>query len=281
MSVPDSFRVGTTGAGVGVLVGMAVGVAVVVSTVMLAEPPAPAVSFELTSALLFFTPAVVPVMLTLKVHLSLAASVAPDTVIVVEPAVAVIVPPPHDPVNPLGVATTRPAGRESSKDTPVSPMVPFVLMTVKVKLVVLSSGIVEAPNALMASTGVITVILADAVLPVPPFEEVTVTLFTFTPPENRSNTLTLKVHLSPPASVAPDRVIVVEPSVAVIVPPPHDPVNPLGVDTTMVVGSESVNPTPVSEAMVLGFVMLKVRLVGTRSGTVAAPNALEIVGGAT
>src|SRR5215467_1784966 len=68
-------------------------------------------SMEVTAEVLFFRPAVVPVTLTWNVHTLFAASVAPDRLTPPLPAVAVMVPPPHDPLRPLGVATTRPAGR--------------------------------------------------------------------------------------------------------------------------------------------------------------------------
>src|SRR5882672_186825 len=80
-------------------------------------------SVDVTCTLLFFAPAVVPVTFTLKVHEVLVARVAPDRLTELEPATAVMVPPPHEPVRPFGVATTKPAGRLSVKATPVSEMV--------------------------------------------------------------------------------------------------------------------------------------------------------------
>src|SRR5258707_1138591 len=66
---------------------------------------------ELTCTLLFFTPAEVPVTFTENVQLPTRPRVALARLTVVEPAVAVIVPLPQDPVNPLGGVTTNPAGR--------------------------------------------------------------------------------------------------------------------------------------------------------------------------
>src|SRR5438270_495840 len=102
------------------------------STAMLAEavPPVPpsvevtlAVlpvppSVEVTCTLLFFTPAVVPCTFTETVHEALVAKVPADRLTEPEPATAVAVPP-QVLDNPLGVATTRPAGRLSVKATPV------------------------------------------------------------------------------------------------------------------------------------------------------------------
>src|SRR5258708_20195776 len=81
-------------------------------------------SVDVTCTLLFFTPAVVPVTFTDNVHEALIASVPPDRLTVPEPATAVAVPP-QVLLNPLGVATTRPAGRLSVKATPVSATLAF------------------------------------------------------------------------------------------------------------------------------------------------------------
>ena len=62
------------------------------------------------ATLLFFTPEVVPVTLTEIVHEGPGASVAPDKLTEPEPATAVAVPLQVE-LKPLGVATTRPAGR--------------------------------------------------------------------------------------------------------------------------------------------------------------------------
>jgi hypothetical protein len=69
-------------------------------------------------------------------------------------------------------------------------------------------------------------------------------------------------------------------AVAVMGPPPHDPVTPLGVDTTRPAGSVSVNPTPVNDVPEFGLVMVKLSVVVPLSETVAAPNFLPITGGA-
>ena len=66
-----------------------------------------------------------------------------------------------------GVATTNPAGRLSVKATPFSVRFTLVLLSVKVSEVVPFSGIVAAPNALVMLGGLMTVILADDVLPLP------------------------------------------------------------------------------------------------------------------
>jgi hypothetical protein len=82
------------------------------------------------------------------------------------------------------------------------------------------------------------------------------------------------------ASVAPDKLAEPDPAVAVMVPPPHDPVRPLGVEITRPAGSASVKATPVSapEVPVLGLVMVNDTDVVPPTRIDAAPNALEMVG---
>jgi hypothetical protein len=96
-----------------------------VTTLMLAEavPPVPPSVELMLPVVLFFVPAVVPVIFTANVHELLEAIVPPKRLIVPDPAVAVTVPEPHEPVTPLGVATTMPAGRLSVKATPDSVVV--------------------------------------------------------------------------------------------------------------------------------------------------------------
>ena len=101
------------------------------------------------------------------------ARVAPERLTLPEPATAVIVPPPQEPVRPFGVETTRPAGRVSVNATPVSEIVVFGLLMVKLSEVLPFTGMEAAPNDLVIVGGVATLRFAVAVLPVPPFVEVT------------------------------------------------------------------------------------------------------------
>ena len=64
-----------------------------------------------------------------------------------------------------------------------------------------------------------------------------------------------------------------------MVPPPQEPFNPLGVDTSRPEGSASVKPIPFSATPVFGLLMVKVRVVEPFTGTVGAPNDFRIVGG--
>ena len=98
-----------------------------------------------------------PVTFTENVHDELADSTAPDKLITLVPCVAVIVPPPQEPVRPLGVEITSPPGRVSRNPIPVSVVEVFGLFRVKLSDVVPLSGRLVAPNALETDGGVKTV----------------------------------------------------------------------------------------------------------------------------
>ena len=145
------------------------------TTSMLAEavPPVPP-SVEVTLfVVLFCKPAAVPVTFTEKVHELLAAKLAPERLIKFVPCVAVMVPPPHVPTKPFGVAIIRPPGKVSLNATPFNTLVVLLFWIVKLNDVEPFNGIEAAPNALMITGGATTVNDAFEVLPVPPLVEVT------------------------------------------------------------------------------------------------------------
>jgi len=114
--------------------------------------------------------------------------------------------------------------------------------------------------------------------PAPLWMEITVpVVFIFAPPVVPV-TLKLKVHDAPAESVAPLMLGFDVPSVAAIVPPPHTPVTPFGVLVTRPAGKGSGNVTPVSDRLMLGLVMVKLREVDPFSGILAAPKVIVIVG---
>src|SRR5271155_4265436 len=105
-------------------------------------------SVEVTAVVtLFCSPALIPVTLAAKLHVTLAASAAPESTTLVEPAAAVIVPPPQLPEIPFGVETTRPAGSISVNPTPLRELLAFGLETVKVSEVAEFRATLGAPNA--------------------------------------------------------------------------------------------------------------------------------------
>ena len=108
----------------------------------------------------------------------LAVSVAPDRLTAFDPETAVMVPAPQDPVKLFGVPTTSPLGKVSVNATPVMGTV-FVLLIVKLRVVVVLTGIRPAPNDLLIEGGTTTVTVAVAVEPVPPSVEVTAPVVLF------------------------------------------------------------------------------------------------------
>jgi len=253
------------------------------STVTVAEavPPGP-LSTEVTAPLvLFLMPAVVPVTFTLKVHEPLAAIVAPVRLTVPDPAVAVIAPPPQLPVSPFGVETTRPAGNESVTLTPVSAMNALGLLMVKLSEVDPFCGMFVAPKDLAIVGTATTETVAEPVLPVPPSTEVTALVVLLFTPAVVPVTFTLKVHEPLAAIVAPVRLMLPDPAVAMIVPPPQLPVSPLGVETTSPAGKASVKPTPVSAVDAFELLTVKLSEVDPLTGMVAAPNDFAMAGGPT
>jgi hypothetical protein len=130
-------------------------------------------------------------------------------------------------------------------------------------------------------TGISVLKLADAIFPVPPLVDDTAPVTLLYVPPALAVTLTLNMHDALAASVAPARLTLPPAAVAVMVPPPQAPVRPFGVDTVMPAGSVSVKATPVRELVPFGLPTAKVRLVEPARGMVGAPNALEMLGGAS
>jgi hypothetical protein len=151
---------------------------VTVALAVVLVPP----SVELTCTLLSLSPAVVPCTFTETAHDALDAKVPPDRLTVPEPAVAVAVPPQV--LLRFGVeATTRPAGRLSVNDNPVSDMLLFGFVMLMVNNVVPFRGILVGANVLVTVAGATTVRVAVLlVAPVPPLVELTVPVVLVTTP---------------------------------------------------------------------------------------------------
>src|SRR5215510_10090159 len=105
------------------------------STLILAEavPPVPPSVEVKLPVVLFCTPGAVPVTATEKVQLLFGEipSDAPDKLIELVPCVAVIVPPPQDPLRPFGVEMISPDGKVSLKPTPFSVVAGLLFVSVK------------------------------------------------------------------------------------------------------------------------------------------------------
>src|SRR5581483_6004699 len=250
-------------------------------TLMFAEAvlPVPALVEVTAPVVLVKSPPEVPFTFTEKVQLAPTPRLAPDILTALPDALIV----PQDPVRPLGEATIMPDGIASLKATPVSPMVfeaGFVI--VKLRVVVPFTGMRAAPNALVSTGGSSTARLADAVAPLPPSVEVIASVVFVSAPAADATTFTEKVHEVLTARFPPVRVTLVSPALAVIVPVPQVPVNPLGVAMASPVGKVSVKPMPVSATVfAAGLLMVKLRVVVPPSGTEGAANVLVILGGAT
>lgn len=78
-----------------------------------------------------------------------------------------MVPPPQAPAIPLGVETTKPAGKVSLNPMPLNDAAGFALFTVKLSEVEPFNGMLAAPNDLISTGGAITVSAALEVFPVP------------------------------------------------------------------------------------------------------------------
>jgi hypothetical protein len=249
------------------------------ATIRLAFEVFPVPAFvEFTVTLLFFAPAVVPVTLTEIVHDEVGASTPLMRLIVEAPFAAVMVP-----LQVLlrlpGVATTNPAGKLSVKEIPFRVETVSALLIVKVRLVALFTGTEAAPKAIVIAGGLMTVSVAEAVLPVPASVELTLPVVLFCTPSAMPFTFTVNVQLLFAASVAPVRLILLDPATAVIVPPPQEPVNAFGVATTSPAGRTSENATPLIGLPKLGFVIVKLRLVAAFGAIVAAPKLVLMEGG--
>ena len=253
------------------------GVPVTFNVAVLLVAPGPLSAEVITLVVFSFVPVVVPVTFTEIAH-EPAATVPPDKLIELDPATAEVVPL-HVLLRAFGVETTRPVGRLSVNAKPVRPT-EFELLMVNVRLVLAFSKIELAPKALLMVGGVATVMLADAVLPVPPLVELTAPVVLFFRPEVVPVTPTPIVHEVFTPTVPPLRETLPLPAVAVTVPPQE--LVTLGVLATInPAGKVSVNAKPFSATVfAAGFVIVNVSVVVPLTGMVAAPKAFAIEGGA-
>ena len=196
-------------------------------------------------------PGTEPVTFTVIVHVPLIAKVPPASEIAAVPGRAVTTPP-QVLLRPLGLDTSRPAGSGSSKATPLSAVVALGLAMLNVSVVTPLSGSTATPNTLLMVGGRATMVLAAAVLPLPPSNDpiTEVTLF-FTPAEVPV-TVTVTVQVPLAGMVPPVRLMEVAAATAVRVPPQVFDCT-TGLATNRPVGSASVKFAPV-KAMVFVLV---------------------------
>ena len=236
--------------------------------------PVPPLLDDTFPVVLVYTPAVVPVTVTGKVHGTPGATEAPLREMVRVAAVVVSVPL-H-----VGVeesATLKPAGKVSLKPTPANVAVLFVLLIVNVKVDVLPWGIDAGLNPLLIEGGDTTVMPADAVLPVPPLLDETFPVVLVYTPAVVPVTVTLNVHGTPGATVAPLNEMVRVAAVVVRVPPQTDVLLSATLNPT---GKVSLKVTPFSVEELLGLVIVNVNVEVLPCGIDAGLNPLLIEGGA-
>ncbi len=187
-------------------------------------PPAPPFVEVTLPVTLFFAPLVVALTLTENVQVVLTGIVAPLMETLVAPAAGLKVPAAQELVEEGVESTAKPDGKLSVTPTPVKATVfaeGFVIEMVKVD--VSPTRMLAGENALAIVGGATTVMLALAVAPVPSSVVESVTELFFTPAVVPV-TLTLNVQLALAVKVAPANEIELAPALAVIVPPPHEPV---------------------------------------------------------
>ena len=194
------------------IVGAVTTLTVSVALAVLPVPPLVEVTAEVV---LVLSPGLVPVTLIENVQEAPAARVAPARLTPPLPAVAVIAPPPHAPVRPLGVATRSPAGNASVNATPVSAVTALGLLIVKLTDDV-PPGVIDEGVRLLAiagGTNAFTPSVALATLPVPPLVEVTFPVTLVLSPGTAEVTLIEIVQEAPAVRVAPERLTLLPPEI--------------------------------------------------------------------
>jgi hypothetical protein len=248
-----------------------------VTDTLLPVPPLSEVTFPVRSV---FEPGVVAFTFTENAHEELAAIVAPDKLILLEPATPVITSPVQEPVIPLGVSTIRPAGRTSTNPTSSKPAAAFGFEIENVSVLLPFNETLEGLNAAVNDAGAITIRVAVLLAAPPPLsvEEIIPLVFVCTPAETPV-TFTLITQDAFAASIAPDRAIEADPAAAVIVPFAQELVSPLGDEICNPAGKLSENEIPLSEITFAdGLVILKASVVDPFNGMVTAPNVAAMDG---
>jgi hypothetical protein len=249
------------------------GATTVIDAVLLVLPVPPLAA--LTVPVVFiFTPAVVPVTVTLNEQVVLVP-IAPPVSEIMLGAVVVRVPPPHTAELPFG--TVSPAGSVSVNATPVKAVVVFGLVIVKLSTLVPFSGIVVASKPFMIDGGPTTVSVAVLlVAPAPLSFELIAPVVLLQTPVVDPVTVTLNEQLPLAARLPPLKLIMFG-AVVDTMPPPQAAVGP-EVGTVIPAGNVSVNAIPVRPSAEFGFVMLNVRLLVAPSSTLDGLNDFMIVG---
>ena len=183
---------------------------------------------------------------TLKLQDAPGARVAPLMLILPAPGGAVIDPPLQLPVSPLGVEITNPVARVLENETPVNATTWFGFITLNVKGRLAPFGIAAAENVSMIVGGCATMIVAEAVVPVPPSVDAIAPVTLLIVPSVVPTTLTVRVHVPLAPTIPPLSAMLVETATAVAVPPQLFTI-PAGFATCSPTGSASVKLSPLKD----------------------------------
>jgi len=184
--------------------------------VLLVEPVPPSVEV-IALVELALTPSTVPVTFKAIAQVAPGASDAPLKLMLPLAEMAVAVPVQVE-FSALGLATTRPLGSESEKARLLSVTTELGLVMVKLRLVEPPTGINEAPNTLLMVAGSPMLMVAEAVLPVPPLVDETAPLVLFLAPSVVPVTFTVTVQFELTGMEAPLSETELVPAVAVTEP---------------------------------------------------------------
>ncbi len=206
-----------------------------------------------------------------------AVMVPPVRLIVPEPEVAPVTEPLQELVKPGALATTRPAGKVSETATPVSAALPAGLVIVIVRTEFVLVATLVGAKAFAIVVAALTVNVAVAVVPVPPFVEVTALVVLTDAPVVLEVTVAVTVQLPLVAIDAPLMTTDVDVEDAVL-PPTHVVANP---EAVIPAGKLSVIPTPVRATVADGLVIVIVSVDVPPGAMDVGEKALPTVGGAT
>jgi len=206
-------------------------------------PVPPLVALTLPVVLLY-VPSAVGVTFTETVQLLLALTDPPLTLIEVDAAVAPLTDSPQG-FTRLGVlATCRFAGNVSLTASPVrAAVLPAGLVMVSVRVEGVLIGTLAGENAFVIVGGFSTFNVADAVVPVPPFAELTFPVVLFAAPTVESVTLTVMLQLLPVLMDPPLKLSAVSPGFGEKLPP-QELVAFVGLATDRPAGNGSLTATP-------------------------------------
>jgi hypothetical protein len=245
--------------------------------VLLGAPVPPGV--ELTGpVILFFVPTVVPLTFTDTVQLEEIAPPLRLTEVALATAVNI---PPQPLETPGGLATCRPLGRESVKESWNSGRPKLELLIWKMSTEVPPTTMLFGENVLVIVAGLATTSVAVLlVVPVPPSVELTAPVTLFLVPGEVPFTLTESVHELAAATVPPVRLTDELPAVLLKVPPQL--FTRFGLLATCTpAGKVSAKATPVSVVAEFGLVMVKLNVEVAFTAMLAGEKPLLMVGGAT